>query len=290
MPDLADPRITARLKELRGLPALSATCHKVLELAASQTSGAKDIARVVQADPALTTRVLTLVNSPFYGFPRRITSVANAVAVIGLNALKNLVVSLSVVKVFKDVERVLANSGTQAFQLQRFWEHSLACGCAARALAVRLRIPEPELLFVAGLVHDIGKVVEACFFPQQFPKVVEKLVAGIRFQQAEQEVFGFDHAEIAMSLLEIWRLPEGLVRTVAAHHRPATELKEPKLAAVVHVADVLVNAAAYGESGNRRVPPLDRPAWDLLALPLAEMDAIYDTVERDLAEARKMLQ
>lgn len=288
MPELGDPQIIAKLREIRGLPALPATCQKILEFLGDGKSGAREVGRVIQSDPALTSRVLRLVNSPFYGFPRRITSVSNAIAVIGMDALRHIVVSFSVVKIFREVDRG-HGAGARGFDLEKFWEHSLGCATVARALARKLKIGDTEAFFVAGLIHDLGKLVENFFFAEEFPAVFARVAGGAYFRDAEQAVYGFDHARLGRSLMELWRLPEAVVKMVALHHDPGADPAQLRPAAILHVADVLVNAAGIGDGGNRRVPPLDRAAWDSLGLAVADLDGVLDAAERDLADARQML-
>lgn len=284
MADVVDPALLQRLRGIRGLPTLPMTCQRVLELAADPNATGKGIARVVEADPGLTTRVLGLVNSPFYGFARRVTNVSHAVAVMGLGALKHLVLSASVVKIFKG-----AHASPVGLDAAHFWEHSVACAIAARSLARRLKIADSDAFLTAGLLHDVGKLTEQLFFGEGFPDVLRRACTGKFFHEAEPEVYGFDHARLGAALLDLWRLPEILVRLVGSHHVPGTESSQPRGVAIVHVADILVIGAGIGDGGNRRVPPLDRVAWGHLGLAVADLDEALDAVDRDLDEVRKLV-
>ncbi len=175
----------------------------------------EDLAEVILCDPALSARLLRLVNSAYYSRPRPIDTVSQAIQLIGFDALRNLVIATHAVDMFKGLPPDKIN-------MERFWFHGVACGIAARELALHKYIPDGERLFIAGLLHALGKLM---FFSQQATVYLQvlKLIErdGIDVVIAEERVFGFNYADLGAELLRSWRFPDSIWQTVAYHLNPA---------------------------------------------------------------------
>ena len=229
---------------------------KVNERIEDPESSAADIGEIIDKDPALTSKLLQLANSAFYGFGGRIETVTRAISIIGFKQLKDLVLAISVRTTFGDIE------DNPAIDMKSFWEHSMACGIACRVLSVYQGSRASESTFVAGFLHDLGRLI----LLEQFPEKCLQLYSAAREEcrpvtEIENEVFGFTHAEVGAELIKMWNLPPSLAEAVAFHHDPTKANEHVELAAIVHVADVVVHSCDIGGGGNFRVPPLDKHAW-----------------------------
>ncbi|EMR12296.1 hypothetical protein MPL1_10978 [Methylophaga lonarensis MPL] len=239
-------------------------------------SAIDDFASVINTDPALATRLLKIVNSPFYGFPSQINTISRAITIIGTRELNHLVLATSVMNAFSGIPSTLIN-------MDSFWQHSLACAMTARQLANACGQRGTERLFTAGLLHNIGSLV----MYQSLPELAREAISSARFGnetifQAEQRIIGFDHSEVGEALALAWRLPESLVDTIRHHHYPAEAKTAALDVAIVHVADVMVSAVPFGHAGDAHVPPLDPNAWQLLGLDLNIVPQILTQISLQL--------
>jgi HD-like signal output (HDOD) protein len=164
--------------------------------------------------------------------------------------------------------------------MESFWRHSLACGVASRTLAITKRMPKPEKFFVAGLLHDVGRLVLFSQAPQKTQTVFQVYHSSkLLLREAEIQVLGFDHAQIGEALLRTWHYPANLVQAVACHHLPQAAGAFFMDAALVHLADYLINAMQIGSSGERHVPPLQVKAWEQVNLPLDTLESVFTSVD-----------
>lgn len=240
------------------------------------------IAEIIEKDPDLTARLLRFANSAFCGFSTRLSTVSEAIGLIGVQQVQDLLTASSVIEQFAGVSEEFAS-------VQSFWEHSLACGIASRLIALEGRLPKPDRFFVAGLLHDIGRMV--LFL--QAPKVAQQVFNYYRkekvlLRDAEQKVMGYDHQSIAEALLRSWKYPPALAFAVGYHHHPQNATVGQMEAAVVHVADHIVNAMRMGSSGERHVPPLHPQAWAMLNLKPAVLDPVISGIDEQIEAAKEM--
>ncbi len=190
------------------------------------------LAQTISRDPVLSARLLRLANSPFYGFPSRIDTIGRALSVIGTRALRDLVLAVSAPGIFAKMP---------ILDMRAFWEHSLRTAVLARLLASRCGFAEPETLFAAGLFHDVGQLLILAKLPEMGRETRWRARdCGLALHAVEQEVIGFDHAQVGGELLRQWQLPRSLWEAVACHHRPDAA-RDPLAAAIVCMADILAH-------------------------------------------------
>jgi putative nucleotidyltransferase with HDIG domain len=249
------------------LPELPSVVFELNVIMADPKSSAECMAAVISQSATLTTLLLKLVNSPLYGLHTPIKRITQAVTMIGTREISTLALGISVIKVFKQI-------AANRINMQSFLRHSLACGLLSRALASQIRWPYAEELFVAGLLHDVGRLVLYLYFPTQakasFDYVDEHDVA---LYTAENKIIHCDHAHIAGSLLQKWHLPFELENIIAYHHQPH-RAQAKTAAAVVHLADIMTHALAIGTSGETKVPPLNEQAWRVLGLSPSSLENV----------------
>lgn len=241
-----------------GLPTLPTVVAKMIKLIDSPKTSAASLARLIGSDQALTARILRLANSAYYGFPREISTVNLAIVVLGFNTVKDIGLSLSVFNVFKNEKE------NSLFNLTRFWEHSIACGVASRMLARSYRTRYSAEAFVAGLLHDIGKVILNQYFNEEFITIIKKQKEeGIRFEEAENIVTGTTHSQIGGWLAEKWNLPLIICDSILYHHSPWESSKWSSFIAFISVADYLCHKAGFEHSGRLSTPELDERIWEI---------------------------
>jgi len=271
---LPDPeKVIARIDDL---PTLPRTVLKITELVNDPKSSAKDLSRIITDDQVLTARLLKLVNSSFYGFPQRISTVTNAIVLLGFDAIRNLLLTTSVFDLFA------GRNKRRRQDQEKFWDHSLGCAVGAKVIGNYLRHDKIEELFVSGLLHDIGKIVEMLFLPDEFAKVAAAVNReNILMITAENQVLGFNHAEIGKLLAEKWNLPIKLEQVIAYHHQPNFAGSFIMEASIVHLADILSRALDMGYGGDNKIPPLDKLAWESLKIKTGALESIMETMQNE---------
>ncbi|MCC6820272.1 MAG: HDOD domain-containing protein [Verrucomicrobia subdivision 3 bacterium] len=238
------------------------------------------IGDIIEKDVDLTARLLRFSNSAYCGFSTKLSTVSEAISLIGIQQVQDMLSASSVLERF-------AGLSSEFVSVQSFWQHSLATGIAARLIALDRRLPKPDRLFVAGLLHDVGRLVLFLQSPKYAQMIFE--VYGkerLLLRKAEVSALGFDHQNIGEALLKSWKYPPTLVLAVGHHHDPAGCEAARVEAAVVHVADHLVNAMRVGSSGEKFVPPLNSQAWATIGLTpealgpiVAGIDEQFDAVQ-----------
>jgi putative nucleotidyltransferase with HDIG domain len=271
------------VSQIGSLPTLPSILQKVTELVNNPKTSAIQLSRLILDDQALTARLLRLVNSPFYGFPRRISTVTEAVTILGFHAVRNLLVTATVVELLRGPE-------SKEFSPAKLWEHAVGTAVAAGLLARYTRHEDREEIFVAGLLHDVGKLVIYQFFPKEFVKaLLLSRSEDVHLRVAEQRLLGFTHDQAGSLLAERWKLPVRLCEAVAFHHRPDLAQTAKREAAIIHLADLLCRALALGLGGDDAVPPLSEAAWQRLGLAEDVLDPLMAELEEQYVLAREVI-
>lgn len=253
--------------------------QRLLEVINHPRGGTNDVANVIRDDTALTARLLKVVNSAFFSFPRRIDTVSQAVTVVGTSQVRDLALATSVLTLFKNVSPDLVD-------MDGFWKHSLACGVGARVVAGLRREGNVERFFVAGILHDVGKLVSYLRIPDAAAEALQMAEEeGSLLHQAERTVMGFDHAQVGDALLTQWNMPASLREAIRFHHLPQRAGRFPLEAAAVHFGDILAISLGMGNGGERFVPPLCPHAWRALGLETGFLGAAVEEMERQFEVA-----
>lgn len=261
------------------LVSLPEVCIRVNEMMDDPAVNATDIGKVIAQDTSLTARLLKIVNSAFYGFQARIDTVSRAVTVIGLRELRGLVLAASAVESFSKLPNDVLN-------LVNFWRHSVYCGVVAQLLAQKCNVLHSERLFIAGLLHDIGKLVITNKMIKESREVIKRVDTKKALDfEVEQAILGFDHAEVGGELLTEWNMPESLCNSVKYHHRPRAAMEPSIEICIVHIANVMTIIAGHGVGENNEAPPIEDIAFEMTGLTEADLEPMYDRAAAVFSEA-----
>lgn len=248
------------LGNIADLPTLPTVVMQINSMASDPQTNAADIGKVISNDASLSSKILKLVNSAYYGFPRKINSVTKAIVLLGFNKVKNIAISASVVDAFKSTGKL------DGFDFYDFWEHSLATAIAAECVA---RECMPEVIddaFVGGLLHDLGKVVMVNHTPETVAVFQKARENKCTFAEASKEVLDFDQAKVGSLLAEHWNFPETLVRTIRYWPYPQRTRQTTEVISCVHVANIVSSAMGSEAPGDYSMPVVNQEAWELLKL------------------------
>jgi len=227
------------------MPSLSTTVGKVLEICSRPDTAPNDLNKVISLDPVLTGQVLKLINSAYYSLVNKVTSLTRAIIMLGLNTVKNLALSTAIIRCVGQAKK------SKSLPIKDFWAHSIGVGVMAKLLAVELGIPlaEREEFFVAGLLHDLGKVP----FGDEYAEVLAQVTKVAKpLNQLEREMMEIDHEEIGEMIASKWKLNDTLTDAICHHHDPQKAAPENRqLVATVAVADFYVCLFDIGYAGNR---------------------------------------
>jgi len=230
-------RIMDQVKSFPGMPATAARLMKVLE---DPDSTAAQIEEVLRYDAGLTANILKLTNSAYFGIPSKVSSVKQAIVMLGWKRLLQLVMTMCMSTVMK---KPVAGYDLPQGEL---WRHSVAVSVAAEAVVKALRIPQAEEVFTAALLHDVGKLILGGFVKDDIEQIEAMVIKGIPFEVAEYIVIGTDHAEIGARILKKWEFPANLVNAVGWHHDPETCENYCTLSDIVHIADTIGLRIGFG--------------------------------------------
>jgi putative nucleotidyltransferase with HDIG domain len=240
------PEIVGKIAEMtehvEPIPQIAA---KVIEMVGNSETTCEELSAIISKDPGLTSKVLSMSNASYYHRVEFITSLNMAVMILGFGTIQSLVLTISVGSLFRD-----AAKRATLFQV---WKHSVATALIAERLGKRFRLPDQERYYIAGLLHDVGKLVFCRNFPEKFNAAFKRSVSeGIPCFKAEKAQFGFDHAQLGKAVLQKWHLPETYHDPVADHHRLERLESHGSITPVVHVADTIAHEILRSE---------DDPKW-----------------------------
>jgi len=273
----------AVLTGIRRLPSLPTVIVEFLHSIEDDSADPRLLARQLARDQALAAKVLRVANSSFYGFQGKIETIADAFLVLGLQGVRTLAVGAALTSAFSLRPRDL--SGTWDFDTA--WRHSTAVALAAKSLAQRIGASE-GLAFVAGLLHDIGRLVLVSSFPQHTLAVIRAATHSAQetgWLFAERRTLGTDHAAIGQLLAEQWRFPRALSEAIGSHHTP--DANAGGLAPLIHVADLLGHAIerAGKQPGSFAPPPCDDDSWSAFRLGADDWNVLARGVSAQLDAA-----
>jgi putative nucleotidyltransferase with HDIG domain len=240
-----------------------------------ETTG-RMLGREIATDQVISAKVLKLVNSGFYGFSDPISTIQHAVTLLGFNTVKSLVLSSTVLDMMKD-------------SLPGLWEHSIACARTCSIIAAHVELDDPEEISTAGLLHDLGKVILRQTMESEFRRIANYVDrADMLFYEAEEKVLGVNHGEMGGWLLEKWALPPRLVEPIVDHHDFRPNRDHAEHTAILHLADILCRAEAFGSGGDRKIPRLAPGALEILKIGIGDVREIMERMVEELRDIPRM--
>jgi putative nucleotidyltransferase with HDIG domain len=267
--------------QISGLPTLPVVISKVTQLMQNPKVSANEVGQAISTDQALASKILKVVNSSFYGFPSRITTITHAIVILGFNSVRATALSASVFSSFGKSDR------DTSFDRQGYWKHSTGVGSAAKIIARKLQIKEVEEIFLAGLMHDIGKIILDQFLHDQFEKILhivrEKKCLII---DAEKEVLGgLTHCDIGGWLGKKWNLNEEFIHIIENHHTPSSASNYFKACSIVHVANAFARVLELGSSGDNLISKINPAAWKQLNIQPETIPQLFKEIAEEVRKA-----
>ncbi len=273
------------IDKVRNLPTLPDMVQKVLTVVQDDDTSGRDLAKLVSYDQAISSRLIKVANSAYYGFLREIATVPHAVVILGFREVKSLVLGIAVFD-------TMGKAGSESSIVrEEFWLHSVGSALAAQIIAKKVGGADAQTAFTASLLHDIGKLVLDSFFTQEYAKAVEKVRTDqVRIVEAEEEVMGFSHADVGGWLCGRWKFPPSLTFPVTYHHNvEEVEPEQLRMTAIVHLADNLCRQAHMGSGGDDTIPTVEPAVQEHLALKEDDIAVMVEELLGEVDKARSFL-
>jgi putative nucleotidyltransferase with HDIG domain len=259
-----------RVERISNLPTLPNLLEKFNEMIQDPSVSMDTLGRELSKDQVITSKLLKLVNSAFYGFPGRISTLTHALVLLGYDALKGLIITSS----------IFENLSPDAYPL---WRHSIAVSLASRTIATKLSLQDREEYAVAGLLHDIGKVILHIEAPQEYGAVINHAhTSGQSLWMAESEILGFNHATIGLWICKEWTLPAKLATPIGYHHIPSDATEHTKRVAVVSLADIMVRGMGSGAEDDLPLEPADPFIAKQIPLTTQLLEELVEKIEMEI--------
>ena len=269
-------QLRLQIEKVSNLPTLPGIVTRIAEMVDSPETTGRMLGREIATDQVISAKVLKLVNSGFYGFSDPISTIQHAVTLLGFNTVKSLVLSSTVLDMMKD-------------SLPGLWEHSIACARTCSIIAAHVELDDPEEISTAGLLHDLGKVILRQTMESEFRRIANYVDrADMLFYEAEEKVLGVNHGEMGGWLLEKWALPPRLVEPIVDHHDFRPNRDHAEHTAILHLADILCRAEAFGSGGDRKIPRLAPGALEILKIGIGDVREIMERMVEELRDIPRM--
>lgn len=247
----SDKKLSYMTEKIKNIPSLPEIITKSIEIMQDKNASVADLSKIISNDIGLTARVLKLVNSSYYGFPKQISTIHQAIIILGFTTVKGVILSASIFKMFTP-------KGNQTFDYKNFWKHSLLTATAARMISKKTTLNTQEDIFSAAFLHDIGKIIFAQYDWENYSNVCKyEYETDNELLQKEEQECGLNHCEIANMVAYSWNLPEIFCDIITYHHNPNASEKYKKECFVVYVANVIVSAIMSNKNLNIDNIPLD---------------------------------
>ena len=269
------------IKSVRELPALPVIVIELMSTMDQEDASGNQLAEKLSRDQALTAKTLRLANSSFYGMQSKVTSIQQAIAILGFNGVRTLVTTAAVIGSF-------SKNQSSAFDFLGFWRHSVATAVCAKLLARQLRLNQ-DYAFMIGLLHDIGRLVLVTCSPQQYAEVLaHRARQDCCLIDSETAVLGVPHTVVGSALAAHWKFPPLMQKAIEDHHAKSHGTA-PSLAGIVHIADGIAHALDLAGAEDDIVPPISMETWSGMALPQDAADGIFRETEAQFEEACRIL-
>jgi putative nucleotidyltransferase with HDIG domain len=275
-------KILKRLDRIEDLPTLPAVAMEVNKMLLDYDTTINKLSDTIEKDQAMVSKILKLVNSAFFGLRGKISTISHAIVVLGFNTIRNAVVSISIIDAFSVKE------GLDEFDIADFWKHSVAVAVTSKYLAEKTGIHATDDCFVAGLLHDIGKIVLLQHFKDLFQKVwLEVKKNNLSFYMAEKSQIQIDHAWIGGYLARKWQLPMPLVDAIQYHHEAKPSISGQPLLLTIHTADIIANTYATDGKQNLKLSGIHKDALNVMVSRLDTISDWYPDVLMEIESACK---
>jgi putative nucleotidyltransferase with HDIG domain len=272
------------VKGVVGLISLPDVCVRVKEMVGDTNWSAADIGKVISSDAALTARLLKLVNSAFYGFPSRVETVSRAITIVGNEELRELVFASTVAGIFEDISSDLVD-------IESFWRHSVYCGIVSRIIAKKCGVLHNERLFVAGLLHDIGRLVIAFKLPKQCRFVHQYMKDhDMALHEAEHAVLGFDHTQVGAELMKSWSFPLSHQMATANHHSPGHAEEYVVEASIIYLANIITELAEAGTHEADFLKDVPEDIWQITGVSPGDVEDILIEARQQFIDALSLIR
>jgi len=269
------------IEKIQNMPSPSPVLQRINSAMSDEESSAFDIVEALKLDPAIVSRVLRLANSAYIGIPRTVSSLQNAVVLLGQKRIRALVMSASVLTSFRIGKFA-------SFSLEDYWRHSTTVGMIAESIARHLRRYDtivPDEVFAAAIMHDIGKLVLAGYDPVKMTESVSNAIRGkVPYYQAENGEFA--HTRIGAQLAGRWLFPSDITGVIEFHHNPSAAELFSRQVSIVHVSDIMAHTVGFNLYRDEVAPRLDEKALEAVPLPLERLKVIA----QDILDKEKELE
>jgi HD-like signal output (HDOD) protein len=249
------------VKGIHELPTIPEIATKVLDMFDRPDVELEELAETILVDQVMASRVIKIVNSPFFKPLHEIKSLKRALIYLGFRQIRHIALTCSIIDAFD------GKSGV--FDIKTFWEHSFGVGVVSKIIAQRIRYPEIEKAYIVGIVHDIGEVFLSYYMKDMFQKVVDELQGTNRsFVETEEQILGTTHCELGFCLAKNWNFPADYCDVIAHHHSPMEATGDRTLAAIVNLADLFCSVRHLDYGGREWVSfnLAEEPAWEILKI------------------------
>jgi len=269
-----------KLERIEDLPTLPTILFEVNRLPEDINTSAKKLGETIGKDQSMVVKILKLVNSAFYGFRSRVSDISNALVLLGFNTVRNSVISVSIIKAFS------GKNDLEGFDITEFWKHSIAVAVTSKRLAEKCRVEAPDNCFVAGLLHDIGKLVLSQYFQDLFTRVwITAQKENLTFYEAEKKEISVKHPMIGSFLAKRWQFPDHLVDAVKCHHAVRKSVGNYELLLIVYVADIIVNHCAMEPEKSIDISAVHPDAVEMLGSYMENTNEWYEKIKAEIESA-----
>jgi putative nucleotidyltransferase with HDIG domain len=271
------------ISDVKPLGSLSSILDELNHLIRDPNTTIHQIEGVLQKDTNLAMKLLKIANSSFYGHATRIDKISQALVMVGMNQVMDLLTGSFVIDHFKGVE-------SKYLDMNRFWQHSIGTGLAAKGISEQLGNSDIEASFVAGMLHDVGRLILCMNAPEQMAQAFQKTESGsISLMAAENQVFGFNHADVGMALFQQWKFPQNIVEAAGFHHQPSHSQFSRRPATIIHLADGMSHVLNFGDGGGEKYCYFYEPgSWEMLGIPTVKVEAILEKTDRNFDSIFKL--
>ena len=271
-------------RRIDALPTLPEIATFVLNLLEDPNTSSQDVTNVIIRDSSLSGQILKLVNSAYFGLPQKVSDLNRAIALLGFGRIKNLVLSLSILRIFKTLSK------KQREDFTKFWQHSAVTAGLMKRLALRMGRSEPEQAFVTGLLHDVGKIILLGYATKEYTAIVKLAQERTAsFAAVEGEILATTHAEVGAWLAKAWNLSRDSIEAIATHHQ-ASAYQNEVLPATLYFANFAARSKGVGCAGSFEPHQFDEKAWEVLGLPQEDYFEMMAAVDSERSIADMILQ